>query len=286
MTRAEIKRKFDEIVAFSEVEKFLDTPVKRYSSGMYVRLAFAVAANLDPEILIIDEVLAVGDSEFQKKCLGRMAEVAKCGRTVIFVSHNMSAISALCKTCVLIKNGSVDYYGVTEAAIERYLSVLAYTAHTPVSQRNDRKGNGYLKFTDVWLENSNGSRVSSICSGDDVSIVASYDSKSQENHKNVCIALALRGNLNESITDLRSDISGHPFTSIPPRGKIVCKIPRLPLNAGRYGFNIYSSINGNIADWIQDVGEFHVEAGDYYGSGKLPGKGWGPFLINQEWKHL
>src|SRR5438105_11584117 len=108
MTRAEIKRKFDEIVAFAEVERFLDTPVKRYSSGMYVRLAFAVAAHLDPEILLIDEVLAVGDAEFQKKCLGKMQDVAGHGRTVLFVSHNMGAVSSLCRTCILLKNGSIE----------------------------------------------------------------------------------------------------------------------------------------------------------------------------------
>ena len=111
MTRAEIKRKFDEIVAFAEVEKFLDTPVKRYSSGMYVRLAFAVAAHLEPEILVVDEVLAVGDAEFQKKCLGRMQDVAGHGRTVLFVSHNMGAVSSLCRTCILLKNGSIEEIG-------------------------------------------------------------------------------------------------------------------------------------------------------------------------------
>ncbi len=106
MTRAEIRRKFDEIVAFAEVEKFLDTPVKRYSSGMYVRLAFAVAAHLEPEILIVDEVLAVGDAEFQKKCLGKMDEVAGGGRTVLFVSHNMAAINKLCTRAVLLERGT------------------------------------------------------------------------------------------------------------------------------------------------------------------------------------
>lgn len=120
MTRNEIKRKFDEIVDFAEVEKFLDTPVKRYSSGMYVRLAFAVAAHLEPEILIVDEVLAVGDAEFQKKCLGKMGEVAKGGRTVLFVSHNLGAISALCSSAILLQNGSVTFRGGVGDAIRNY----------------------------------------------------------------------------------------------------------------------------------------------------------------------
>lgn len=122
MSRAEIKRKFDEIIAFSEIEKFLDTPVKRYSSGMYVRLAFAVAAHLEPEILLVDEVLAVGDAQFQKKCLGKMSEVGKHGRTVVFVSHNMAAIANLCSRCIYLESGKIEYIGDTKKAIDRYIS--------------------------------------------------------------------------------------------------------------------------------------------------------------------
>jgi lipopolysaccharide transport system ATP-binding protein len=120
MTRAEISRKFDEIVAFAEVERFLDTPVKRYSSGMYVRLAFAVAAHLEPEILVIDEVLAVGDAEFQKKCLGKMAEVSGAGRTVLFVSHNLAAIRALCGKGIVLDNGRLQISGAIGAALAEY----------------------------------------------------------------------------------------------------------------------------------------------------------------------
>ena len=122
MRRAEIKRKFDEIVAFAEVEKFLDTPVKRYSSGMYVRLAFAVAAHLEPEILIVDEVLAVGDAEFQKKCLGKMESVSRAGRTILFVSHNMAAICGLCSRAVLLQEGIMVLDGEATDAASRYLA--------------------------------------------------------------------------------------------------------------------------------------------------------------------
>lgn len=133
MKKREIDRKFDEIVDFAEVERFLDTPVKRYSSGMYVRLAFAVAAHLDPEILIVDEVLAVGDAEFQKKCLGKMKEVAMgTGRTVLFVSHNMAAVNALCTKACVLKSGHVDFYGNVSTAIERYSCISSRTM-TPVN---------------------------------------------------------------------------------------------------------------------------------------------------------
>jgi lipopolysaccharide transport system ATP-binding protein len=122
MSKAEIKRKFDEIVAFAEVERFLDTPVKRYSSGMHVRLGFAVAAHLEPEILIVDEVLAVGDADFQKKCLGKMRDVSTCGRTVLFVSHNMGAIRTICQRCILVANGRIDLDGEPAAIVTRYLN--------------------------------------------------------------------------------------------------------------------------------------------------------------------
>jgi lipopolysaccharide transport system ATP-binding protein len=136
MTRAEIRRKFDEIVAFAEVEKFLDTPVKRYSSGMYVRLAFAVAAHLEPEILVVDEVLAVGDADFQKKCLGKMQDVACRGRTVLFVSHNMAAIQRLCDSCIHLQGGSVKATGSAASIVHGYMQALGtnaiYDASVPV----------------------------------------------------------------------------------------------------------------------------------------------------------
>ncbi len=127
MTRAEIRRKFDEIVAFAEIEKFLDTPVKRYSSGMYVRLAFAVAAHLEPEILVVDEVLAVGDAEFQRKCLGKMSEVAGGGRTVLFVSHNMQAVTALCRRAIILRRSAKTFDGGVHEAIRNYLATERHT---------------------------------------------------------------------------------------------------------------------------------------------------------------
>src|SRR5438094_8922018 len=133
MSRGEIKRKFDEIVAFAEVERFLDTPVKRYSSGMYVRLAFAVAAHLEPEILIVDEVLAVGDYEFQRKCIGKMKEVsAEHGRTVLFVSHDLAAVDSLTSRCILLKDGAVLHCGSTTETLKTYLqSGIAHTGVYP-----------------------------------------------------------------------------------------------------------------------------------------------------------
>jgi lipopolysaccharide transport system ATP-binding protein len=159
MGRREIARKFDEIVAFAEVEKFLETPVKYYSSGMYMRLAFAVAAHLEPEILIVDEVLAVGDAEFQKKCLGKMSEVAKGGRTVLFVSHNMNAIEALTHRCLLMQSGALRYDGPTRGATEVYLADKRKIEEKPnLRLWQDRKRTPTAEIVGVECQGSDGQR--------------------------------------------------------------------------------------------------------------------------------
>ncbi len=152
MSQAEIRKKFDAIVAFADVEKFLDTPVKRYSSGMYVRLAFAVAAHLEPEILIVDEVLAVGDSQFQKKCIGKMEEAGREGKTILFVSHNMLTVGAICNRGLVLRNGQVTFDGKAKAAIEHYLDVAQSGMSLDLSSRTDRSGDGRFRFTKAWVE--------------------------------------------------------------------------------------------------------------------------------------
>jgi lipopolysaccharide transport system ATP-binding protein len=159
MGRAEIRKKFDEIVAFAEVEKFLDTPVKRYSSGMYVRLAFAIAAYLEPEILIVDEVLAVGDAEFQKKCLGKMKDVSDGGRTVLFVSHNMTAIKSLCTKGIFLKNGQVFSQGDINQVINKYQLQFSPATKTVFDANNSLSGNDKVHLNSVEMENGNDSGV-------------------------------------------------------------------------------------------------------------------------------
>lgn len=162
MTKPEIRSKFDEIVDFSGVEQFIDTPVKRYSSGMHVRLAFAVAAHLEPEILVVDEVLAVGDAEFQKKCLGKMGEVAKEGRTVLFVSHNMGMINSLCRQAVLFDEGQVAFSGDVSKAINKYFSEFQITAHHVVYREGKKVGDEYATLLEAWVENIFGEKTGDI----------------------------------------------------------------------------------------------------------------------------
>ena len=151
LSNNDIRRNFDSIVEFAEVGKFIDTPVKRYSSGMYVRLAFAVAAHLQPEILIIDEVLAVGDAGFQKRCIGKMKDVSRSGRTVLFVSHQMQAVSNLCDRAIMLKNGKIDYSGSTNETIRRYLDANIASASQRAGLRKDRTGSGEAKLEEIKL---------------------------------------------------------------------------------------------------------------------------------------
>ncbi len=154
MKRKEINRKFDEIVDFAEIEKFLDTPVKHYSSGMYMRLAFSVAAHLEPEILLVDEVLAVGDAEFQKKCLGKMGDVAGEGRTVLFVSHNMGAVEKLCGNCLVIKNGKKNFFGEVHSAINHYLTFENNNQKPKILLTEDK--NLPIQLTEIRITNYSG----------------------------------------------------------------------------------------------------------------------------------
>ena len=175
MSKAEIKKKFEDMVAFAEVEKFLDTPVKRYSSGMYVRLAFAVAAHLEPEILIVDEVLAVGDAQFQKKCLGKMEDVSKEGRTVIFVSHNMAAIRGLCNRALLMKNGHVVTDSTIETVVSDYLSEGDTSDALVVWNQQNAQKSAEFRFSKAYILNEQGEQASLLDCRKEFSIVVEYE---------------------------------------------------------------------------------------------------------------
>ena len=189
MPQSEIARKFDEIVAFAEIDKFIDTPIKHYSSGMFIRLAFAVAAHLDPEILLVDEVLAVGDIKFQKKCLGKMGEVAKGGRTVVLVSHNMAAINALCTRCIILNDGGVEFDGPTDKATARYYAEsLNLDAGCDLSSR-PREGTGAGRFASLSIQplDSFGRPLEVAYPGCDLSIDVEVRCESSFDHANVAL---------------------------------------------------------------------------------------------------
>ena len=285
MKKREIERKFDEIVAFSEIEQFLDTPVKRYSSGMQVRLAFAVAAHLEPEVLIVDEVLAVGDASFQKKCLGKMNDVAKQGRTVLLVSHDMLAVKNLCGRALLLKDGQIAADGRCESVIENYFGSLWASGPITLSQRTDRKGDQRLRFLACQvLDRCGNERVTPAAAGEDFDLALHYESDTGKPLKNVHVAIGINGRYSQRLIHLSTQVSGQDFAEVPARGVIVCHVPHLPLRPGKYSFNVYSTVAGEISDWIQEAATFEVAYGDYYGSGRLPPPDGSSFLAEHSWE--
>ncbi len=283
MKKAEIERKFDEIVEFSGVEKFIDTPVKRYSSGMYVRLAFAVAAHLDLEILIVDEVLAVGDAAFQKKCLRKMEDVATQGRTVLLVSHNMATMMAQCQRLILLNSGHVSTIGPPREVVDYYMQTMEKGASVPLAARLDRGGDQSIKFVAFELRNSAGLSIPRVYSGQNLVIALRYQADTDKILKNVFVYVSVLGTSGEPLFQLSTGVCGCDFETLAPSGTILCHVPNLPLQPGKYCFNLYCKVNGKDADWIPKAGMIEVEAGDFFGSGKLPPAERGLFMVPHSW---
>ena len=284
MTRAEIKSKFDEIVEFSEISRFLDTPVKRYSSGMYVRLAFAVAAHLEPEVLIVDEVLAVGDAEFQKKCLGKMEDVAGHGRTVLFVSHNMAAVTSLCSRAVLLDSGSVVESGPTREVIGAYLQRGKDASSKLLTDRTDRTGTGAVRFVAVGLEDGDGNAITTAISGGPVTVRLDYETADGRPVDRVIVGIYVRGLYGQPLFICLSRVAPNRFSSLPPRGSIRCHMPVLPLLSGAYMLDIWCKVSEVITDFVNHASELTVSEGDFFGSGRLPPTSAGEFLVAHDWE--
>jgi lipopolysaccharide transport system ATP-binding protein len=268
MSRREIESKFDAIVAFAEVERFLDTPVKHYSSGMYVRLAFAVAAHLDPEILIVDEVLAVGDAEFQKKCLGKMKELAQGGRgrTVLFVSHNLPAVRSLCTAGVLLVGGKVAAAGSTEDVVQRYLSLGSDSdVRSLVSSRPPGAA--------VWIRRAaveaDGAGDRPIRMGDRINLRVWFGAS----------PAMRRPRLGWVLTDAQGTRllgannryqSSEPLPTPVGNGTITCHLGLVPLMPGRYSISLYLGAEAQDDHILLDALTFEVFAHDVWGEGKIP----------------
>ena len=281
MSRAEVRRKFDEIVAFGEVEEFLDTPVKRYSSGMYVRLAFAVAAHLEPEILIVDEVLAVGDGAFQKKCLSKMGSFANSGRTVLFVSHSMEAVRDLCQRGIWMKDGRVHQDGPVEETIAAYFDEMS--GDRPFFCESRDYG---LTIHGVVLKDADGRKCSEFHPGDD--LVVEIDYEAQECLDRPYLILSVQGK-NGTCFTANMLLDGNRPNELFGRGKVACRFKALPLLPQSFSIRMSLRTN-NGSDMIvkyQDVAYFHVvgDLRDYGFKGELLSRASNstPVVIPYEW---
>ncbi|HYG04659.1 MAG TPA: polysaccharide ABC transporter ATP-binding protein [Chryseosolibacter sp.] len=288
MRRAEIRKKFDEIVDFSGVEKFLDTPVKHYSSGMKVRLAFSVAAHLEPEILIVDEVLAVGDAEFQKKCLGKMDEVSKNeGRTIIFVSHNLAAVQNLCQKCILLRNGQVQKIGEPSDIISEYLS--------DPGQRDEKFFAGAVKpsqpvvLTDFTcfanqLESTSSSGFFQIPFYANVTFELSF-SVTEQFARDLYIAITVVDTNRTTVATLDNLYLSQPVRPFPGGiTRVACSVDKFPLNPGTYFCNIWMSDGYETIQKIEDAFKFEIILSNGLNTGKGQSAAKHGFVyMNQQW---
>jgi len=284
MKRSEINHKFDEIVAFADVEKFLETPVKRYSSGMYVRLAFSVAAHLQPEILLVDEVLAVGDTEFQSRCLGKMGDVAREGRTVLFVSHNMGAIETLCKKGILIEQGSIKELGNIHDVVAKYVHMNLIQQEEPFKNCS-RSGNGKIRITGFHLENPDGNMIAHAVSGSPVVFVISYQTNG-DRCDDVSVGISVHQSNDANIFMYYSNFSNVLFSNLPRTGEFRCLFPECSLAPGDFLVRFRIIDHGIEVDWPKIAVPISIHMGDYYRTGSFDGRLLDfrpPVLVRGEW---
>ena len=282
MKKAEIDRKFDEIVAFSEIEQFLDTPVKHYSSGMYVRLAFAVAAHLEPEILIVDEVLAVGDAEFQKKCLGKMQEVASGnGRTVLFVSHNMGAVRRLCQSAVYLRNGRAVRIGTADEIVEEYLNSGATQAQDHELLHRPRLSHGYTPILSAFRCQPTDGREHIVPGG---SAVLEVEYQTPDTVRNATVNIFIDTERSDRVIGFNTRWERGPIALQPGKNVVRCHIDDFNLAPGRYTVDLMVLSNDKIYDHVEKAGLIEVKHSDYFGTGEMPSPGQTRVLKRSRWE--
>lgn len=279
MRRSETLRAFDAIVDFAGVADFIDTPVKFYSSGMYVRLAFAVAAHLQADIIVVDEVLAVGDAQFQKKCLGKMSEIAGQGRTVLFVSHNMAAIQSLCSRCVVLKQGRIQFQGPTPEAVRTYLESGAGAAVHELGERQERQGNGAIRIQRLKITSASGNPI--VRCTDPLRFELEYEALNDI--ENLQLQIGIYDQTGARVHFLDSLIAGGIGDRIARSGRILCETEPARLVPGGFFVNIAARVSGEMADYLQRAGEFAVEPEDFFGTGKMLDPSAATGLIRQSW---
>ena len=282
MRRKEIKQRFDEIVAFAEIDKFLDTPVKRYSSGMYVRLAFAVAAHLEPEILLVDEVLAVGDMAFQKKCLGKMGQVAQGGRTVLFVSHNMDAVLGLCKQVAIVEAGRVSELMPSDEGIKQYINQsVSDETNISLGNVNTRSQPGKLNHMARLCIMVDGVQANIIKTGGALEFVV--DIENGENLHGIELGIVLLNGRRQRVVVFHTRYHSGLLIEANSRISLVCKIPSLPLVPDTYLVDIILANHQQIIEKVDAAAKIHVVFTDLLGTGLLPNSNQGHVILPCTW---
>jgi lipopolysaccharide transport system ATP-binding protein len=266
MKRREIQSRFEEIVEFADIGPFIDTPVKRYSSGMQLRLAFSVAAHLEPEILIIDEVLSVGDLAFQQKCLGRMEEASKEGRTVVFISHSLPSVVNLCDRAIMLSDGRIAAAGKVGEVVDAYVGDVSSDLERGIRDRR-RHGNGKLRLVDFHLE-QNGQLHDSPVTGEDFDMVLSFEKHAHEALRGTRVNLTVFTLSDQTpLLDLDTAQTGDSFSEVPVQGQIRCRLHRCPLPAGQYYVDVRIDSGGERLDALNHIAELTVADGDFHGRG-------------------
>ena len=284
MSKAEIRKEFDAIVDFAGVERFLDTPVKRYSSGMYVRLAFAVAAHLQSEILIVDEVLSVGDASFQQKCLGKMGDVARGGRTVLFVSHNMAAVSALCGRAVLLDHGRAVAMGPPSDVIEQYMNSSSWSGSDEDGGVAKRPRWAKPLIMGARLINGRGARPASYAVGQPIRIGVSYQLNPELGMRRLNLGLVIKTRRGISVGTINMKMTGDVAdVPIDGAGEIICTLEAPPLTPGTYSVDLWLGDGLMDSDMIEGALRFNVEPSDFYGTGVSPVPEHGPMVLQASW---
>lgn len=286
MKKKEISGKFEKIVEFSGIGRFIDMPVKRYSSGMHVRLAFAIVAHLDPEILIIDEVLAVGDIAFQRKSLRKMQSMAKDeGRTVLFVSHNMQAVDSLCNRAILLEEGRVVATGKTRNVINKYMSDFVPEEDQPkIGKYKTRMGSGKIRIDDFWIENEVGKRMKEISTGDRCRFVFKYLCPSGYGQEKIDIGFSVSSSMDQPLFIHYTSFTKQGLDKCPPKGKFVFEFVKLPLAKGLYKINTRVTVGEIEADYVVGAITINVDDGDFYNTGEIVGQSHSPMYVDGSWK--
>ncbi len=280
MKRREISARFDEIVDFSGIERFIDTPVKQYSTGMYLRLAFAVAAHLEPEVLIVDEVLAVGDAAFQQKCLGKMSGVAREGRTVLFVSHNMAAVQMLCSSAILLRGGRMECSGPVGEVVSRYLHGVERASTRSLAERTDRSGRGEVRLAGVEVS-TDGPLPSAVLATGRTAVFAFH---LEGRRPGTVLRFTIYDQLGQPVSSFHSLPVGPGEPDDAGEGpRLVCEVPELPLVPGSYRINVEVHSDGELQDRLDGAALFQVSEGVLRGVAVAADGGEGSVRMHHRW---